>query len=284
MAPDAPKSLPGNVRFIQKETSGLGTLLFCCLGVLFYCLKFRATHCLSFNNVNLIIPVCKRITYFHQAKVFTERTLRFRIMAMAIRFLRGSTIILQSPLIQELFARHFSDNYNLLVKWPGITPENAPEEPISFPLQDDKVNVLWPVTDPYVPQKNLDWITEHQQWFIQNNIHLLIPSSSKVDLPFVTSLGGMPRANLFELYKKVQGVLVVSTEETLCLPIFEAASQGAKVWVLRRPYIEAIQNWREVPPDVHIFDQPKEISLECLKQQSQTHFDSNYYQADWQIY
>ena len=284
LAPDAPDALPLNVTFVRKETSGLATLLFCCIGVLFYCLRFRASHCLSFNNVNLLLPVCKRITYFHQAKVFTERSLRFRVIGAAITLLRGSKVILQSPLIKERFQAFFSAHYQLDVKWPGITDEPPLQRSRCFPLEPGKITLLWPVTDPFVPQKNFHWIKQHQQWFIDNNVQLLIPAEAQTQLPFVTELGGMPRAELFELYRQVDGVIIVSTEETLCLPIFEAASQGTRVWVLRQPYIEAIVNWRGLPPQVSLFNVQEDISLYAETKDNEIPINPEYYRADWQIH
>jgi hypothetical protein len=285
LAPQKPELLPTNVRFVQKETSGIWTLLFSCLGILWPCIKYRASHCISFNNVNLLLPICRRVTYFHQAKVFTEKSLRFRLIASAIHLLRGSTIVIQSPLIQQRFAAKFSSSYQFLVKWPGIKPEEAPSEPISIePVSADEVVILWPVTDPTVSQKNLAWFDENSDWLLANRVKLLVTSSQEIAVPESIALGQISRAQLFDLYQRVNAVLIVSTEETLCLPIFEASSVGAKVMVLNMPYIEAIKSWRGLPQNVQCFDDVNQLELKDHSAHDAAVEKQDYYKPDWHIY
>jgi hypothetical protein len=286
LAPEKPDFLPSNVTFVQKETSGLSTLLFSCIGIFWYCLKHRASHCISFNNVNLVLPLCNRITYFHQAKVFTEKSLRFRLIATAIHLLRHSTIVIQSPLIQQRFVEKFSDSYQYLVKWPGIKPESATDNPLNLLAKVGAEKwVLWPVTDPYVSQKNLVWLTQHKEWLVQNQIKILTTSSHPLELPNSVALGKVSRAQMFDLYKRVDAVLIVSIEETLCLPIFEAASLGATVKVLRMPYIDAIKDWRGLPDTVQLFDNVTELQITAECSDQDTTFELNdYFKPDWQIY
>ncbi|MGS2722094.1 hypothetical protein [Paraglaciecola aestuariivivens] len=285
LCPESPERLPSNVTFVKKHTAGMWTWLFSCFGIIGYCVKYRASHCISFNNVNLLLPLCRRITYFHQAKVFSEKSLRFRLIGLAIMLLRGSTIVLQSPLIKQRFIQFFSAHYKLLVKWPGITPE--PPLPVNQPDQikaDKQKLVLWPVTDPSVWQKNQEWFVQNQAWLSTNNIQLLVTANNTAGIPNAKALGQLSRAQLFDYYAKVDAVLIVSIEETLCLPIFEAASVGAQVWVLNQAYIRAIEAWRGLPKTVQLFNQADEIQLSLTKQSELKSTSSDYYQADWQIY
>ncbi|MFT4809543.1 MAG: hypothetical protein ACI9LX_002893 [Paraglaciecola sp.] len=285
MAPQKPEPLPTNVHFVRKETSGISTLLFSCLGIFWFCLKYRVSHCISFNNVNLVLPICRRITYFHQAKVFTEKSLRFRLIALAIHLLKESTIVVQSPLIQQRFAEKFSKHYKLLVKWPGVKPEVAPHLPVQIDSnKQNELVVLWPVTDPNVSQKNLDWFYQHNDWLVANRIKLLVTSEQKLDLPNAVALGQISRAQLFDLYQRVDAVLIVSIEETLCLPIFEAASLGAKVIVLNMPYIQAIKEWRGLPQNVQLFDTVGKLNLQPNLDTITVSPIDNYFMPDWLIY
>jgi len=285
LAPQKPDALPSNVHFLKKETSGISTLLFSCIGIFWFCLKYQATHCISFNNVNLVLPICKRITYFHQAKVFTEKSLRFRLIALAIHLLKGATIVVQSPLIQQRFTEKFSKYYQFLVKWPGIKPELTPQLPV--PVNTNEQNefvVLWPVTDPSVSQKNLDWFYQNKGWLVDNRITLLVTSEQKLDLPNSIALGHISRSQLFDLYQRVDAVLIVSVEETLCLPIFEAASLGAKVMVLNMPYIQAIKYWRGLPQNVQLFDNVKQLDLTPNLDKIKVSPKDHYFLPDWLIY
>jgi hypothetical protein len=285
IAPQEPDVLPVNVHFVKKETSGISTLLFSCVGILWFCLKYRVSHCISFNNVNLVLPICRRITYFHQAKVFTEKSLRFRLIALAIHLLKGSTIVVQSPLIQQRFIAKFAKNYQFLVKWPGIKPEVAPQAKVPLDLsKQNEFVILWPVTDPNVSQKNLDWFYQHKEWLVTNRIKLLVTSEQKLDLPNTVALGKISRSQLFELYQRVDAVLIVSIEETLCLPIFEAASLGAKVMVLNMPYIEAIKDWRGLPQNVQLFDNVKQLELLVNLDKNTATPKDDYFMPDWLIY
>ncbi|MFT4937766.1 MAG: hypothetical protein ACI88A_000784 [Paraglaciecola sp.] len=285
LAPQKPDQLPANVEFVQQETSGIWTFLFSCLGILWPCIKYRASHCISFNNVNLLLPICRRVTYFHQAKVFTEKSLRFRLIASAIHLLRGSTIVIQSPLIQQRFTEKFSSNYQYLVKWPGIKPEEPPSDPISInAVERDEVVVLWPVTDPRVSQKNLAWFEQNSEWLLAHHVKLLVTSSHKIAVPNALALGQISRAQLFDLYRRVNAVLIVSTEETLCLPIFEAASVGAKVMVLNMPYIEGIKNWRGLPQNVQCFDDVNQLDLKAHSANDAAVAEQDYFKPDWHIY
>jgi hypothetical protein len=285
LAPHKPELLPANVDYVQKETSGIWTLLFSCFGILWPCIKYRASHCISFNNVKLLLPICRRVTYFHQAKVFTEKSLRFRLIATAIHLVRGSTIVVQSPLIQQRFIAKFSSNYRYLVKWPGIKPEEPPGDPVSLnSVECDEMVVLWPVTDPTVSQKNLAWFEENSDWLLAHNVKLLVTSSQKIAVPNTIALGQISRAQLFDLYRRVNAVLIVSTEETLCLPIFEAASVGAKVMVLNRPYIEAIKNWRGLPQKVQCFDHVNQLELKAHSVNEEAAEEAGYFKPDWRIY
>jgi len=285
MAPQKPEALPANVHFVKKETSGISTLLFSCLGIFWFCLKYRVSHCISFNNVNLLLPICRRITYFHQAKVFTEKSLRFKLIALAIHLLKGSTIVVQSPLIQQRFAEQFSKYYKFLVKWPGIKPEVAPQLPVQIDSNEqNEFVVLWPVTDPNVSQKNLDWFYPHKGWLVANRIKLLVTSEQKLDLPNTVALGQISRSQLFDLYQRVDAVLIVSIEETLCLPIFEAASLGVKVMVLNMPYIEAIKDWRGLPQNVQLFDNVKQLDLPPNLDKNTATSKDDYFMPDWLIY
>jgi glycosyltransferase involved in cell wall biosynthesis len=283
LAPNCPRDIPKNVTYIKKSTSGINTLWFSCLAVSLRVFLFRATHIICFNNINLLLPLCKRITYFHQAKLFTEKSLRFRAMAFVIRCLRGSTYIFQTPLLKDCFVNMFGERYVLQLKWAGITPENVQklEQPQRIKEQEG-ITLLWPVTNPFAKQKNLDWFYKNKAWLEENSIKLLVTSQEELDLPGACSIGLLDRKSLFELYQKVNAVIIVSTEESFCLPIFEAASLGTSVLVLKMPHIEAIHNWRPLPEHIQVFSDTSEINLAELHPGQPA--DASYYTPDWNIY
>lgn len=281
-----PPNLPNNVRCIEKYTSGLGTLWFCTLGVLYYILKYRASHCISLSNINVILPIVKRITYFHQAKVFVANDLRFRLMAMAIHLLKGTTVVVQSPLIKSRFIDKFGNRYQLLVKWPGLEfaePEMSVDTKKKLSLNIGKT-LLWPVTDPYLPQKNIDLLLANSPWLEAQNIKVLITSDNHVDNNNFVSIGRLTKADLMALYSAVDGVIIVSEEETVCLPIFEAAQQGNNVFVLNRPYIRSLEEWRGLPENVTIFDTITQMDINKPRLTAENLSDASYFESDWQIY
>lgn len=281
-----PAKLPQNVIWENKQTAGLATLWFSVFGVLWYVVKYRAGQCLSLSNLNLILPVCKRITYFHQAKVFSATSLRFKLMAWAIHLLKGSTIVVQSPLIKQRFVARFGRHYRVLVRWPGLDNVSASLSPASDKLLTKYATnhlILWPVTSPLLEQKNLNWFMHHLHWLEQNDAVVLITSKEKIDHPRFISIGLLAKVDLMALYTKVDRVMITSLEETVCLPIFEAARLGARVCVLDRPYIRSIEQWRGLPANVQIFNHCDDLDRTCSKLNT-PHMDATYFQSDWQIY
>ncbi len=282
----APSHLPENVTWVNKQTEGLGTLWFATFGVLWYVIKYRAGQCLSLTNLNALLPLCRRITYFHQAKVFSDRSARFRLMAWAIQCLMGSTIVVQSPLIQQRFTEKFGKQFRILVRWPGLEEVEANLSANSQALLDqyrDKKIILWPVTSPYLPQKNLQWFMDNQDWLDKIDAQVWVTSDKVIDHPRFTSIGLLNKADLMALYTQVDRVMITSLEETVCLPIFEAAKQGARVCVLDRPYIRSIEQWRGLPPKVQVFSTTEDLDV-TFSQSNAQQFDAAYFQSDWQIY
>jgi hypothetical protein len=285
VAPFCPGNLPDNVSYQHKETSGLGTLFFSVIGVLLYCLKHKADICLSFNNVNLILPICKRITYFHQPKVFTDNGMRFRIMALMVKLIHGSAFVFQSPLIEQRFIDKFSDGFKMQIHWPGLGHSVDPNSDV-YPL-DKKQNeyvMLWPVTDPSASHKNLKWMQQHDEWFVENNVRILMTSSKATDCKSIESIGLLSREQLFSLYSQVDAVLMVSLEETFCLPIYEAASLNSKVLVLNRPYIETVQTWKGLPSNIILFDSKSTLIQGMHNKKCKLDVDADYFEPDWKIY
>lgn len=286
MSSYCPPNLPSNVRYVEKYTSGMGTLWFCTIGVLYYLIKYRASCCISLSNINLIFPIVKRITYFHQAKVFVAKDIRFRLMALAIHCLKGSTVVVQSPLIKTRFIDKFGRRYSFLVKWPGleqVEPQLSTQTNEKLALIKGQT-LLWPVTDPYLPQKNLDFLIKNADWLTAHNVQVLVTSDNPVDHPSFVSIGRLPKADLMSLYSEVDGVVIVSEEETVCLPIFEAAQQGSRVFVLDRPYIRSLEQWRGLPENVTIFNDIAAIVLNNTDLAKSNTPDASYFESDWQIY
>jgi hypothetical protein len=285
IAPFCPDHLPSNVIYHHKETSGLGTLKFSVLGVFISCLKYKCDVCLSFNNVNLLLPICKRITYFHQPKVFTDNGLRFRIMAFMVKLIKGSSFVFQSPLIEQRFIDKFGKGFKTNIHWPGLGQSADPNISI-YPLKKKQGEflMLWPVTDPFASHKNLQWMEEFDSWLVKNNIRILMTSTKSINCESVESIGLLSREQLFNLYSQVDAMLMVSLEETFCLPIYEAASLNTKVLVLNRPYIESVKTWKGLPSNIILFNTIDELEQGMHNRECNLDVEPEYFEPDWNIY
>ncbi|MBA6263221.1 hypothetical protein [Colwellia sp. Bg11-12] len=244
--------LPCNIHsHIFIETKGIMTMLFSVILIGWYVLKYKTQAVFSFSNINLIIPLCQRVTYFHQLKILTSSSLRFKMFRFIIRyFLIGNNrFVFQTKYVQNLFTELFG-NCESQVCWPGVhlAPKLLPI------VKKNTLTALIPYAYINLPQKNFQFFSRinWSQFIRLDSIWVTVQQKNESNSVF-EYIGNQSRLEMNNLYFKADILFISSLEETVCLPIFEFASTGKPVLVLSAPYIEAIANEIKLPRNIIIF-------------------------------
>ncbi len=246
-----PKSLnlsPKIFKHIIIETNGIITMFFSILFVGWYVLKYKATTIFSFSNINLIIPLCIRFTYFHQLKILTADDLRFKAFRFIIRhfLVMNNTFIFQTEYVHKTFKKVFGSCQSEIC-WPGVhlPPPYLPR------AKSGKFTALIPYAFIELPQKNYSFFKEIN-WRLFDKLEsvFITAVNMKNELPLFKFIGHQSRQEMNNLYQAVDVMFVSSIEETVCLPIFEFASTGKPVLVLSADYIKGIASELDLPKNI----------------------------------
>jgi len=240
-------NLPAESTLIVKETKGIGTLLFSLFGVIYYVLKIRPNAILSFSNINIFYPFIKRITYFHQSKIFTAKSLRFKVFRWVIKFslLKRNLFIFQTSFVQSKFNQVFG-NSNSIICWPGV---NHPPR-YNINTNNEDFSILIPYGIARLPQKNFAFI-ENIEWRMFSKIKALyVVSEGKSLQKKLVFIGNKSRDEMNVLYENTDILIITSVEETICLPIFEFACTGKPVLVLNAPYTQGLKEDIKIPSNI----------------------------------
>lgn len=237
-----------NVKFCEIETSGFLTYFFSVFLVFFYCFRFCSFTVLSLNNVNCpLVP--KKITYFHQEKAVAGRSLRFFLVRLAVRLSFGAVYVVQTQRVKSLLHEFLGvDNDRILVRWPGVRRVmnfNGDEASsvlrssglvsISDLFKSAKVALL-PVYDASSNHKDFIFFSKLKSELNARGvvtISLCAPGSNVADF----DLGIQSREVMDALYCLCDYMVVISKQETLCLPIFEFIQTGKPVVCRDADYI-----------------------------------------------
>lgn len=234
------------------ETSGIMTMLFSILFVGWYVLRYRATTIFSFSNINLIIPLCDRITYFHQLKILTAKNLRFKAFRFIIRcfLIKSNTFIFQTKYVEKSFKEVFGPCLSKIC-WPGVhlPPQFFPKSKLG------KLTALIPYAFIDLPQKNYNFFTRIN-WSLFDKLERVVITTlnDRNQIPVFEFIGHQSRQQMNDLYQTVDIMFISSIEETVCLPIFEFAATGKPVIVLSADYIVGIARELELPKNIIVIE------------------------------
>lgn len=249
LSPHKPCILPKMSRWIKISTSGFGTTFFALVTSWFYYKFLGCNKLISFSNINTLLPA-KKITYFHQFLTLSENNVKHK----AIRFLirktqnKNNLFILQTPYVRDVFIEKFGAEFTSKVCWPGVslpTPEDDKcREEIRevYNIEENKKLIVCPIPNINIPHKNFKALQCMAPELKKNEIVVLItcPVSEKIMLPNVIPVGNLPRDEYIRLVSQSNGVLILSSAETISLPIFEAVSLNKPAFVLSMPYVKGL--------------------------------------------
>lgn len=240
------KTVANNIRVINLKTEGFASVFFAVFAIIYYCIIFRTNIVFSFMNLNIIFPFFKKITYFHQAKFFSEKSLRFFIYRFFLFFQKKSIFICQNYQIKEELELFYKKNKTTQVfdLWPGIfIPKNL-SKPNWFESTVKSANkiALCPYADIRMTHKAFNRVYNSYDFFKKNNIKVIVTSASfdYQDNDVFYFSGNCNYSELHFLYKNVDIVLFPSLFETVGLPIFEAQYYGLPVVLSDVPYVKTL--------------------------------------------
>lgn len=245
-----------NIKVVNLKTKGLESVFFAVIGILYYCIIFRANTVFSFMNVNTVFPFIKRVTYFHQAKFFSEKSFRFLTYRLFLSLQKKSTFICQNSEIKrqlKAFYRH-SKITKIIDLWPGIFVPDTLSKPKWY---DDAIKsstkiALCPYADIRMKHKAFNVIYNSYDFFKERNIKVIITSScfnyQNNDVFYFS--GNCDYSELHFLYNNVDMILFPSFFETVGLPIFEAQYYGLPVILSDVPYVKTLI---KKFPDLNLF-------------------------------
>lgn len=229
------------VNKINLETEGVYSLLFTTFFIFYYVIKLRATHLISFNNVNMVIPFCKRVTYFHTPHIFYSDSIRHKVLRFFIsKFMKGGKFVFQSKYVENEFTRVFGDDYTLIVNWCGC---DSPEKLSTIKKHtQENIKCIVPIMSCKSQVKNFQFILQNLEAFKKKNITLMSLDVDGPESDYIQYIGRQEKSELLEIYNQCDLMVMPSLYETVGLPIFEFGSTGKPVLVLDKPYLKGIDN------------------------------------------
>ncbi|MEZ8316946.1 glycosyltransferase [Vibrio splendidus] len=242
LAPDCYEIKNHKIIHHTISTTRIVTLLFSLLGVVFYCFKYKPRVVYSFTNLNLIFPLVRRVTYFHQLKIFSDNGLRFKIFRFFIRYFQNNVeFIFQTSFVKDCFVDTFgsiSKKYH--ISWPGVYDSSS--------LTKASYSTI--CTKAFIPYGNILYSQKNFNFFLRNskrlsdlNFETTVVSEGDVSNKTFRFLGYVSKSRMNEIYNDSDILLISSLSETVCLPIFEFAISGKPILILKANYVKGIEKY-----------------------------------------
>lgn len=286
------KELPGHIKQVSFETSGIKTLLFSIFGVYRFYKKYNASKILSFTNLNCILIPSKGITYFHQLKGLEKghKDLKLKIYDILIkRFLNANIFILQSNYTRELFLRKFRVKENQVISsWPGFTLPNTIKLPRRFQnklkcITSNSKGIL-PIAFP-TPHKNVKFVEQLDSFFTNNNVKIITLFSQEDSIEennnSFLNIGKTTREELFEIYKESDFMIFPSKSETVGLPIFEFLQTGKPAFVFSAEYAVKFYHQFNKPDNFILFKDAEDFKRLFLQYKDISVIPIDFSKGEW---
>jgi glycosyltransferase involved in cell wall biosynthesis len=260
--------IPNNVKIIIFPTSGIVSLFFSIIGIYYFCLKFKAKTIISFMNLNVIFFRIKKITYLHQNKIFTCKSLRMKIYRFITKINKHDKYVCQTNAVKKnmIDMMCIAPN-NIEVVWPSIViPKYYNfENELKINFNEGFKYCVCPIIDISAPHKNFKFLVDNQDYFLKNNIKIFVTSNlnnsfSEISDCFIF-LGKLSPVKLHYLYRKCDFMIFPSKNETVGLPIFEALYYNCTPVLYDSPYLFNIFN-DGLPNNVILVNESKFAFLE----------------------
>ncbi|MGR5519474.1 hypothetical protein [Vibrio sp. PNB22_4_2] len=249
LSPIEPEVKSSNIVWIKVTTNGVTTYIFTLFFSYFFYLYFRCEKILSFNNINTVFLCRNKVTYFHNMLICSEPTFKYRLLRFTLKWLnqKESLYIFQTSYVEDEFESRVGFKPMSKVCWPGVLSFNKDDLNQNIDLFDSvdfhccKYKFVVPVADLSLNHKNFKLAFDIASKV--DCIKIIVPAEqdSRYIHKNVIYVGSKNRSEILSLIKGADGVLITSSVETVCLPIFEAISLGKVAYVYRQPYVNGIK-------------------------------------------
>jgi glycosyltransferase involved in cell wall biosynthesis len=280
LSPHQPEVCPKNYRWIKKETNGFFSLIFNAFLLNLYYVYFDCIKTINFNNYNLIFPFKNRVTYFHNYLIIQSGDVKYKLIRGYLKIFQSKVkYVFQTQTVKDDFIRAFGFGLDGDVKWPGI---KRISNIIYFSKQKNKI--LVPITNPLDKHKNIKLVYKLAE--INPALSFYI-TSEKTELEGncnnIHFIGMLEKCEFYRQISSSEAVLITSTFETVCLPVFESLYCGTPVIAYKAKYIEEIID-QEGIENINLFYNEKDfydvfynLSFEFISK------NSNVFKGDWDI-
>lgn len=232
-----------NIHHIKIKTSNLMTPLFTTIISIFYAIRYKPDIFISFNNVPLLFANFfrfKSYLYFHNVKIISKKNLKSLFYKFLIKHF-SEEIIVQTPFSKKIIKKFTKKKTNII--WPGLLSYNNKNSTREIDKKNSKI-IFYPVSNPFDPNKNFKFILGRSDFFINNNIKIMIPANRSIDLnnkvnKFLIFKGNLDHKSMMMTYKKCHATLFLSIEESCGLPIYESLYNSKPTFVLKKNYIKS---------------------------------------------
>jgi len=254
-------SLNSNVKIKPISKSGLDAFIFSIFTVGLISFFYNAKAIVSFSNVNAFFTKSKRITYFHQYKLFDKIELKTILYKFCIILQKNSNFIVQTDLVRSKFIELFSLEYDRVhTVWPGIDTSYVKDDSVlSDELKEFKGEhrmAIIPYYDTYAEHKNFKVILDNIDFFYNKGFRVVVTSDRLTDFDSdkIFFIGSLSKDKLFTLYSYCDIMLFPSKVETIGLPIFEFISFNKLCFVQEAKYSNYFVNKYAISRFVRLID------------------------------
>ena len=259
IAPKIFVSKAKNVFHIKIKTSNFMTPLFVSLISIFYVIKYKPNIFISFNNIPILFSnffKFKSYVYFHNLKIISKKNLKSVFYKFLIKFF-SDEIIVQTPYSKKKINIFTKKKTHVI--WPGLLNYNNKNDTRKFDKKNSKI-LFYPVSNIFDENKNFKFISNRSNFFINNNIKIVLPSNYQKNLDknlynFLIFKGNLDHKSMMRTYAKCHATLFLSLEESCGLPIYESLFNSKPTFVLKKNYIKTNLNFFKKDPLLILFNE-----------------------------
>lgn len=275
-SPIKPIILPKNCKWLRVSTSGLFSALFSLLLCNFYYFLYGCNKLVSFSNINSILPIKNRVTYFHNILICDSKLFKYKLIRFALKYLnqRECKYIFQTRYVRDRFDDALICDVRYMIAWPGLNKELLscmPQDSIMTKLSSSEISChsktfIVPIVNINDAHKNFNLLLNIVEEVSKRGLDITFNvtanhpvNEEKLFNKHISFIGELTHRDFIEKISISDGVLICSSKETLCLPIFEAVCKKKPAIVLNAEYISGLHEQFGKIPGMFLFNDVTEV-------------------------
>jgi glycosyltransferase involved in cell wall biosynthesis len=243
VSPHCPNHLPLNGKWIKLKSSHFFTMVYTLFFSYFHAFFYGANEIYSFNNYNSIFSFSmNRKTYFHNLLILKGNGVKYKVIRFVLKYLNQKKChyFFQTHYVKDVFLSFYGNVESYSVVKPNVLVDYKYCDFFTdLSKYTETINLVVPITDVALSHKNIELIYECASKCLNLGIKFFITADG-VDFGNVFFIGKKCKDEFLHVIKSSDGVVVSSTFETFCLPIFEALALGVPAYVYDQPYVVGI--------------------------------------------